>query len=69
MKISKYFVLLLITMINCEDNHLVFKFMTNINLNDVNDENYMRIKYDQKIYVELEIGHPPQKIPMTLKTL
>jgi hypothetical protein len=39
--------------------------MTNINLDDVNDENYMRIKYDQKIYVELEIGHPPQKIPMT----
>ena len=68
----KYFfiiILSIISHINSADNkYLIFDFRTNIDLNEVNNENYMKIKYDQKLYVDMEIGKPPQKIPMTIKT-
>ena len=51
-----------------DKKYLVFDFKTNINLEEVTDENYMLKKLDQKIYVDLDIGEPSQKIPMTLKT-
>ena len=51
-----------------DKKYLVFNFRTNINLEEVNDENYMQKKLDQKIYIDINIGEPPQTIPITLKT-
>ena len=45
-----------------DKKYLVFDFKTNINLEEVTDENYMLKKLDQKIYVDLDIGEPSQKI-------
>ena len=69
--VHKYFFLSLIFLINCaykDNKYLIFNFRTNINLAEVNDENYMLKKADQKIYVDLDIGEPAQKIPMTIST-
>ena len=66
----KYFFLFPIFLINCantNNKYLILNFRTNINLAEVNDENYMSKKLDQKIYVDLDIGKPAQKIPMTIK--
>ena len=66
----KYFFLFSIFLINCantDNKYLILNFRTNINLAEVNDENYMSKKLDQKIYVDLDIGKPAQKIPMTIK--
>ena len=65
------FLLFFIFCVNEDDTDkkfLVFNFRTNINLEEVNDENYMQKKLDQKIYININIGEPPQTIPMTLKT-
>ena len=65
------FLLFFIFCVNEDDKdkkYLVFNFRTNINLEEVNDENYMQKKLDQKIYIDINIGEPPQTIPMTLKT-
>jgi hypothetical protein len=47
---------------------IVLNFKTNIDLNKLNDENYMNTTFDQKLYVNLNIGDSHQIIPMTLKT-
>ena len=69
--VYEYFFLSLIFLINCaikDNKYMIFNFRTNINLAEVNDENYMSKKLDQKIYVDLDIGEPAQKIPMTIST-
>ena len=67
-KILFLFLVLFINYVNADNKYMVFKFRTNINLKEVNDENYMLKKVDQKIYIDLDIGEPSQKIPMVLKT-
>ena len=70
MNITKFIfflVFLLKNIINQDSKYLVFNFSTNINLDEVTDDNYMMKKLDQKIYINLDIGQPPQTIPMTIK--
>ena len=50
------------------DKYIVFKFKTNVDLNKLNEENYMNTTMDQKLYVDFVIGDSHQNIPMTLKT-
>ena len=48
---------------------IVLNFKTNIDLKKkLNDENYMNTTFDQKLYVNFNIGDSHQIIPMTLKT-
>ena len=69
MKMLINFVLIFLLISSCTNsNYTVFNFKTNINLNNLNDENYMRIKFDQTIYTEVKFGDPNQIIPMTIKT-
>lgn len=47
---------------------IVLNFRTNIDLNKLNEENYMNNTMAQQIYVDFDIGDSHQIIPMTLKT-
>ena len=50
--------------------NIVLNFKTNINLDSLNENNYMKSTMEQQIYVELNVGGGEQQlIPMTLKTL
>ena len=49
-------------------HYVVFKFKTNINLKNLNEENYMNSTLDQKIYVNIDVGDSHQIIPITIKT-
>ena len=51
-----------------QNQYIVFNFKTNIDLNNVNEDNYMNKTMEQKIYVDFNIGDSHQIIPMTLKT-
>ena len=48
--------------------NIVLNFKTNIDLNKLNEENYMQKTLDQKIYVSFDMGDSHQIIPMTIKT-
>lgn len=48
--------------------YIVLNFKTNIDLNQVNEENYMNKTMEQNLYVDFNIGDSHQIIPMTLKT-
>ena len=50
------------------NQYIVFNFKTNIDLNKVNEDNYMNKTMEQKLYVDFNIGDSHQIIPMTLKT-
>ena len=50
------------------NQYIAFNFKTNIDLNKLNEENYMNNTMDQKLYVDFNIGDSHQIIPMTLKT-
>ena len=65
---GKNFYLIFLSIFNIVNTYLVFNFRTNINLAEVNDENYMTKKYEQQIYTDIKVGTPPQTIPMTIKT-
>ena len=60
-------ILLIIGSIYCQ--YIVLKFRTNINLNSINENNYIKLTAEQQIYVDLKIGETNQVIPMTLKTM
>ena len=60
-------ILLIIGNIDCQ--YIVLKFKTNIDLDSLNKENYMKSVIEQQIYVDLKIGESEQKIPMTLKSM
>ena len=60
-------ILLIIGSIYCQ--YIVLKFRTNINLNSINENNYIKLTTEQQIYVDLKIGETNQVIPMTLKTM
>ena len=47
---------------------IVLNFKTNIDLNKLNEENYMNTTFGQKLYVNFNIGDSHQIIPMTLTT-
>ena len=50
--------------------NIVLNFKTNINLDSLNENNYMKSAMEQQIYVELKVGGGiHQIIPMTLKTM
>ena len=50
--------------------NIVLNFKTNINLDSLNENNYMKSTMEQQIYVELNVGGGEQQlIPITLKTL
>ena len=72
MKKLNIFILFLLLLIKnrCDqDNkYLTLKFKTNIDLNQIDEENFVDNTLEQNIYVEIDIGTPPQKIPMTIKT-
>ena len=66
---NSYNIIFFITVLfNYSFQYLVLKFRTNIDLNELNDENYMNTTLNQKLYVDLNIGDSHQIIPMTLKT-
>jgi len=49
---------------------IVLNFKTNINLDSLNQDNYMKSIMEQQIYVELKVGGGVQQIiPITLKTM
>ena len=48
--------------------YISFKFKTNINLKNLNKENYMNSTMDQKIYINFDVGDSHQIIPITIKT-
>ena len=60
-------ILLIIGNIDCQ--YIVLKFKTNIDLDSLNKENYMKSVIEQQLYVDLKIGESEQKIPMTLKSM
>ena len=60
-------ILLIIGSIYCQ--YIVLKFRTNINLNSINENNYIKLTTEQQIYVDLKIGETNQVIPMTLKSM
>ena len=63
-----FFILLIIFQIALGEN-IVLNFKTNINLDSLNEENYMKSTMEQQIYVDMKIGESKQVIPMTLKTM
>lgn len=64
-----YNIIFFITVLfNYSLQYLVLKFRTNIDLNELKDENYMNTTLDQKLYVDFNMGDSHQIIPMTLKT-
>ena len=72
MKIPKIFILFLLLLIKnqCDDqnNYVILKFKTKLDLNELNKNTFIEKTLEQNIYVDLDIGTPPQKIPMTIKT-
>ncbi len=64
-----YNIIFFITVLfNYSLQYLVLKFRTNIDLNELKDENYMSTTLNQKLYVDFNMGDSHQIIPMTLKT-
>lgn len=59
---------LIILLFQYSFQYLVLNFKTNIDLNKLNEDNYMNTTMDQKIYVDLNIGDSNQIIPMTIKS-
>ena len=58
---------IIIGIINGEN--IILDFKTNINLDSLNEDNYMKSVMEKQIYVELKVGGTEQIIPMTLKTM
>ena len=54
---------------NIYGQYITLKFRTNIDLNSINEENYMKSAVEQQIYVDFKVGESNQVIPMTLKTM
>ena len=48
--------------------NFALNFKTNIDLNQLNDDNYMNTTLDQKLYVIFDMGDSHQNIPMTIKS-
>lgn len=61
-------ILLLIFIHENSFQYIVLKFRTNIDLNKLTDENYMSTTFDQKLYVNFNIGDSHQDIPITIKS-
>lgn len=61
-----YFFLVILNYANSE--YVVYNFKTNINLQEITDDNYIQKAFNQLLYTEVNIGEPSQLIPMTLKT-
>ena len=61
-----FFIILHISFSNLQ--YISFKFKTNINLKNLNKENYMNSTMDQKIYINFDVGDSHQIIPITIKT-
>ena len=68
-KISVIILFLLFIIENISCQHIILKFKTNLDLNSLNEDNYIKSAAEQQIYVEFKIGESGQTIPMTLKTL
>ena len=45
--------------------YVILPFRTEIQ--EITKDNYLSIYYDNKIFIDIEIGTPPQKIPINLK--
>ena len=67
-KFFKLFFVVLVLLGYSSSQTIVLDFSTNINLANVNDNNYMTTTLDQKLVVDLDIGSSHQKIPLTIKT-
>ena len=67
MKLLDFFFLIIIHL-QYSFQYIVLNFKTNINLSKLNEENYMNTTFDQKIYVNFNLGDSHQTIPMTLKS-
>lgn len=63
-----YVILIIIVGINYSYQYLVFNFKTNIDPSTLNENNYMNMTFDQKLYVNFNLGDSHQIIPMTIKT-
>ena len=62
---SLFFLLFRIESIFCQ--YITLNFKTNIDLNSINEFNYLKIENEKQIYVDFTIGESNQVIPMTLK--
>ena len=58
---------LFISNISC--NYIQAQFKTNVDLNSINEDNFMKTAMESKIYINFKIGESNQEIPMTLKTM
>ena len=53
---------------NTFQQNFILNFKTNIDLNKLNEDNYMNTTLDQKLYVIFDMGDSHQNIPMTIKS-
>ena len=54
-----------------DNKYLVLNFKTNVNLKELyelEEKDFLAKIFEQNIYVDVNVGQPPQTIPMTLKT-
>ena len=58
----------IIVIFNFSFQYIVLNFKTNIDLNQLNEENYMNTSLAQQLNVDFNIGDSHQIIPMTIKT-
>ena len=72
---KKFYIFILIVLLlaknKCSEDkkYLTLKFKTKVNENELNENNFISQTLDQNIYVDIDIGTPSQKIPMTIKTM
>ena len=64
---TNFFIIIIISHIKLLSSNIILKFKTSLNKN-LTKENLMENLYTNKIYIEVNIGTPEQKIPMYLKS-
>ena len=63
------FIILALFISNISCNYIQAQFKTNVDLNSINEDNFMKTAMESKIYINFKIGESNQEIPMTLKTM
>ena len=64
---NNYLFFLVIFLFQNTFQNIILHFRTNIDLNKINEDNYMNTTMNQQLYVDFNIGDSHQTIPMTLK--
>ena len=64
---TNFFIIIIISQIKLISSNIILNFKTSLN-KTLTKENLMENLFTNKIYIEIKIGTPEQKIPMYLKT-